>query len=58
MQREFCTIREGDVGPSDLWFASYIQEAEGRQGRALTAGEKEKLMQEFPPPREIDFRMR
>jgi hypothetical protein len=58
LRREFCTIREGEVGPSDLWFASYVQEAESRKGRALTSGEKEEFMQEFPPPREIDFRMR
>src|SRR5208282_6071644 len=58
LQREFGTIREGEVSLSDLWFASYIKEAEGRADRKLTPAEKEKLMQEFPPPPQIDFRMK
>jgi hypothetical protein len=58
VHREFCTIREGDVGPSDLWFASYVREAESRAGRALGDAEKEQLSEQFPPPRQIDFRMR
>ncbi len=58
LQREFCTIREGEVGLTDLWFASHIKEAESRNGRELTAVEKNQLMQQFPPPRQIDFRMK
>ena len=58
LQREYCTIREGELSLSELWFASYIKEAEGRAGRELTPAEKEKLMQEFPPPPQIDFRMK
>jgi glutamate racemase len=58
LQREFCTIREGELSLSDLWFASYIKETEQRKGRELTANEKQQLMRKFPPPREIDFRMK
>ena len=58
LQREYGTIREGELSLSELWFASYIKEAEGRAGRELTTAEKEKLMQEFPPPSPIDFRMK
>ncbi len=57
LEREYCTIREGELSLSELWFASYIKEAEGRAGRKLTPAEKGKLKQEFPPPRQIDFRM-
>ena len=58
LQREFATLREGELSLSDLWFASLTKEAEGRAGRKLTPAEKEKLMRDFPPPAEIDFRMR
>ena len=58
LQQEFCTIREGELSLSELWFVSHIREAASRMGRELTAAEKERLMQQFPPPREIDFRMK
>jgi Tfp pilus assembly protein PilF len=57
LQREYCTIREGELSLSELWFASYIKEAENRVGHALTSIEKRKLMRDFPPPRQIDFGM-
>ena len=57
LQREYCTIREGELSLSELWFASYIKEAEGRAGRKLTNAEKKKLVQQYPPPPQIDFRM-
>ncbi len=58
LQREYCTIREGELSLSELWFASHIKEAEGRAGRKLTPAEKGKLTQEFPPPLQIDFRVK
>ena len=58
LQREFGTIREGELSLSDLWFTSHIKEAEGRKGRELTDDEKRQLMRKFPPPRQIDFRMK
>ena len=58
LQREFCTIREGELSLSELWFASYFQEAEKRKGGALTEAEKQDIMGANPPPRAIDFRMK
>jgi Tfp pilus assembly protein PilF len=57
LQREYATIREGELSLSELWFTSYVKEAEGRAGRKLTPAEKGKVMREFPPPQQIDFRM-
>jgi hypothetical protein len=57
-KQEYCTIREGELSLSELWFTSYIKEAEDRAGRELTPAEKRKVMQEFPPPQQIDFRMK
>ena len=58
LQREYSTIREGELSLSELWFASFIQEAEQRKGGALTEAEKQSLMDANPPPRTIDFRMK
>ena len=58
LRREYYTIREGELSLSELWFASYVKEAEGHAGRELTPVEKGKLMQEFPPPPQIDFRVK
>jgi Tfp pilus assembly protein PilF len=56
IDREFITVREGEVSLSELWFASYQKEAEHSKGRPLTTEEQQDLMQKFPPPRQIDFR--
>ena len=53
LQREYCTIREGEISLSELWFASYVKEAEGRAGRGLTPAEKGKLMRDFPRRRRL-----
>lgn len=58
LRREFCTIREGELSLSELWFASYLREAGRREGRSLTEAEQQDLMTHHPPPREIDFRMK
>ena len=58
LEREFATIREGEVSLSELWFASYLKEAEQRQGRKLTDAETRDLQEKFPPPRQMDFRMK
>ncbi|MCX8092018.1 MAG: DUF5107 domain-containing protein, partial [Verrucomicrobiae bacterium] len=58
LQREFATIREGEVSLTELWFASHIRQAQQRKGRELTSDEKGEVVRQFPPPRAIDFRMR
>jgi tetratricopeptide (TPR) repeat protein len=58
LDREFATIREGEVSLSELWFASHLKEAEQRLGRKPSPAERLELMKKFPPPRQIDFRMK
>ena len=58
LQRAFCTIREGELSLSELWFSSYFREAEKRTGGVLTEAEKQDIMAANPPPRAIDFRMK
>lgn len=58
LDREFATIREGEVSLSELWFASCLKETEQRLDRKLTDTEQQDLKGKFPPPRQIDFRMK
>jgi Tfp pilus assembly protein PilF len=58
LDREFSTIREGEISLTELWFASYLQEAEQQLNRKLVDSEQKDLIQKFPPPRQIDFRMK
>ena len=58
LRREFCTIREGELSLSELWFDSWIQEAAKPQSRDLTEPEKQAIREKNPPPQLIDFRMK
>lgn len=53
----FCTIREGEVSLTDLWFESHLKETEQQLGRPLTLSEQGKIKAQNPPPKAIDFRM-
>ncbi len=56
--REFATIREGEVGLSDLWQEMCLKEAEQKKRRALTFAEIDEVIAIAPPPRHLDFRMK
>lgn len=56
LRGEFCTIRENETLLTDLWFELHIKEAEIRKGSSLTEAQRIEVMQQSPPPREIDFR--
>lgn len=58
LHHEFCTVREGELSLSELWFDSWIMEAEKREGRQLTDAEKGAIREKNPPPLAIDFRMK
>lgn len=58
LHHEFCTVREGELSLSELWFDSWIMEAEKREGRQLTDDEKGTIRKKNPPPLSIDFRMK
>jgi hypothetical protein len=57
LNREFCTIREGEISLTDLWFTLHIKEAEARKGSSLTEEERTNVIIQNPPPYAIDFRM-
>lgn len=58
LNREFATIREGEVGLSDLWQEMCLKEAAHKKGRALTFAEMDAVVANAPPPRHLDFRMK
>ncbi len=55
---EFATNREGETLLSDLWIASFEDEAAEQKGAPLTDQEKSALRQAHPVPNHIDFRMK
>ncbi len=57
LEREFSTIREGEVLLTDLWFELHIKDTESRKGNPLTEEERTAVMVQNPPPYTIDFRM-
>ncbi len=57
LKRRFCTIREGEVLLTDLWFGLHLKEAEIRKGSSLTEEERAEAIAQNPPPYSLDFRM-
>ncbi len=58
LNRDFCTIREGEVLLTDLWFRLHLKEAEARKGSPLSEEEQTEIRGNNPPPYTIDFRMK
>lgn len=55
--REFATIREGEVTLTDLWFAYQEQRVAGEEDVQVDDSLRARVRRDFPPPRHIDFRM-
>lgn len=55
--RPYTFVREGSFLTTNIWFQTFISEAEDNLGRKLTQEEVDKVKQENQPPKEIDFRM-
>ncbi len=55
--RDFATIREGEVTLTDLWFAYHVRKLSQEEGLPPDDDLRERVMREYPPPRRIDFRM-
>ncbi len=57
LNHEFCSIREGEISLTDLWFTLHCKEAEVRKGGPLSEEEHAEVIAQNPPPYAIDFRM-
>jgi len=54
LRREFITVREGEMGLTELWFSMWERRLAGRG--PVTKEIKEKVRREYPPPASIDYR--
>ncbi|MCP4402361.1 MAG: DUF5107 domain-containing protein [bacterium] len=57
LRHEFCSIREGEISLTDLWFTLHRKEAEARKGSPLSEEERAQAIAHNPLPYAIDFRM-
>jgi len=55
--QEFATIREGEVGLTDLWFEYHARRIAAAEKVPLDEKLRERVRREFPAPRNIDYRM-
>jgi len=55
--QEFASIREGEVALTDLWFGYQERRLAAAEHVPLDAALRQRVRREFPPPRNIDFRM-
>jgi len=56
-EHDFATNREGEVVLTDLWFALQEQRLARQLGKPVDDAIRKQAREEFPPPRNIDFRM-
>jgi Domain of unknown function (DUF5107) len=54
---DFATIREGEVSLTDLWLAFQAKRIAAAEKIPVDDKLRERVRREFPPPRQIDFRM-
>ncbi len=56
-EHEYAAIREGEVTLTDLWFNFHLHRLAKAEGIPIDEQLRERVRQEYPPPRRIDFRM-
>jgi len=55
LDRQFISIREGEMTLSEIWYQMIIREEEIKLDRKLTADELEQAIRKHPIPEKIDF---
>lgn len=56
-EREYATIREGEVSLTDLWFRYHALRIAESENIAIDEALDKRVRKEFPPPENIDFRL-
>jgi len=57
LDREFATIKEGEVTLTDIWFRMWERRLSLEAGVEIDDELRERVRNEFPPPSKIDFRL-
>jgi len=57
LRREYAVIREGETELTDLWADLWIRREEKVTGRKIPRSHRPEMLQKYPPPTAIDFRI-
>jgi hypothetical protein len=57
LSREYAVIREGELELTDLWLEMCVRRELAQSGGKDTPALREQLIERYPPPINIDFRM-
>ena len=58
LQHEYADVREGDTELTDLWFELCSRRIAAQTGRAIDERLRREVERDYPPPLQIDYRMR
>jgi tetratricopeptide (TPR) repeat protein len=57
LQREYAVIREGETELTDLWADLWLRHEAAQSGIAIDISRRREMLEKYPPPSTIDFRM-
>jgi len=57
LQREYAVIREGETELTDLWADMWIRRLAAQTGQPVDCFQRREILEKYPPPSTIDFRM-
>jgi tetratricopeptide (TPR) repeat protein len=57
LQREYAVIREGETELTDLWADLWLRYEAGQSGIVIDISRRLEMLEKYPPPATIDFRM-
>ena len=57
LQREYAMIREGETELTDLWADLWLCREAAQGGFAIDRSRRHEMLEKYPPPAKIDYRM-
>ncbi len=57
LSREYAVIREGELELTDLWSEMCLRREMAKSGGKITPALRQQILEKYPPPANIDFRM-
>lgn len=57
LEHDYAVVREGETELTDLWQEMWLRRVSGQSGQPASAGLREQVSRDYPPPSRIDFRI-
>jgi tetratricopeptide (TPR) repeat protein len=57
LRREYAVVQEGENELTDLWTEMWMRREAAKTGEALNDALRQRILEKYPPPSNIDFRM-